>query len=168
VSSAARHRIGLRLAAALVIALTAASLAPARAPAQTTADVAYDEVAAWLFQRYGDGVLGVVRRKVVDEKPAAEAVLAAELPRLKEFLAKHRDAFMAVMAPALREHVPEAEIAALAARVRIVPLALDAGMGRRLLAVDADFQRNGQTLLRTMAYELDIVVEQMLATKLKP
>lgn len=152
-----------------IVVLTGALPAGATgAVAQTATDAVYASIAAALFERYVEGAIGATVRNAARARPEAEAVLIEETPRLRAFLGKHQVAFTAAMLPGLAQQVPAGDAEALAARLKAVPLVLDAVSGQRLIEADAEFRRNGQAVLRAMTVELDLVVARVLADRMQP
>ena len=145
-------------------AVAAISLAPAVAFASTDSD----RIAAWFFERYLLQSIAVVRFNATRVSEEAGKAIEQEAPSLQRFLSKHRPAFVAALVPMIETEIPADEGAAVAGEVTSDGTKISPKSRERLLVVDEEFQKNEQRLLRAMSYELNVLVETIVASIRKP
>lgn len=134
----------------------AASIRPAFAAGET------EQIAAWFFERYLLQSINVARFNAARVSEDASKAVESETPSLQRFLAKHRPAFVAALLPIIDAQVPAGETATVAQEVTSDGTKLSARTREWLVAIDDEFQKNDQRLLRAMAYELNVLVEQIV------
>jgi hypothetical protein len=147
-------------------AVAAPGLAPQRARAQTESpavSAAYDTVGRWLFDLYLSQSIRLTVANVTQTRPDAQAVLGPQMPAIAKVLDRHREDFERAMQPQLRAHFTPADVTAFAARLAKPPLDLDTATRSRLIAVDADFRRDGQKAIRALTFDLGTIVADALA-----
>lgn len=140
-------------------AVAASSFVPAVAFASTDSD----RIAAWFFERYLLQSITVVRFNATRVSEEAGKAIEQEAPSLQRFLTKHRPAFVAALVPMIETEIPADERAAVAGEVASDGTKISARTRERLLVVDEEFQKNEQRLLRAMSYELNVLVETIVA-----
>lgn len=142
----------------LALVGSAAVLAP---PAWADNDT--ERVAAWFFERYLLQSITVVRFNAAQMSEEAGKAIEQEAPSLQRFLTKHRPAFVAALVPMIEAEIPADERPAVASEVTSDGAKISAKTRERLLVVDEEFQKNEQRLLRAMSYELNVLVETIVA-----
>lgn len=123
-----------------------------------------EQIAAWFFERYLLQSISVVRFNAAQSSEEAGKVVEREAPSLHRFLTKHRPAFVAALIPLIEREVPAAELATIAREVTSEDPKISTKSRERLVAIDEEFQRNEQKVLRALGYELGVLVEQIVAT----
>ena len=136
------------------------SAAHAETPAATRH---YTDVGQWLFDLYLNQSIRMTVANAGQTHPKVTQVLAPQMPAFARVLARHRASFVETMQQPLRGHFGETEIAALAARVARQPVELDEASRTRLIAVDQEFRRDGQTVIRAITHDLGLLVSEALA-----
>ncbi len=121
-----------------------------------------EQIAAWFFERYLLQSIGVARFNAERISAEASKAVESETPSLQRFLTKHRPAFVAALLPKIDALVPAGETATVAREVASEGTKISARTREWLVAIDDDFQKNEQRLLRAMAYELNVIVEQIV------
>jgi len=137
-----------------------AAFATAVSPAFAAGDA--EQIAAWFFERYLLQSINVARFNAGRISADASKAVEAETPSLQRFLAKHRPAFVAALLPIIDAQVPAGETATVAQEVTSDGTKLSTRTREWLVAIDDEFQKNQQRLLRAMAYELNVLVEQIV------
>jgi hypothetical protein len=159
-ASRCSHPPSRRRALLFALLLPACAAAPLATSATAAAD--YGRVADWLFDQYVLQAVTVARFNADRVRPEAGQAIDAERPQLLRFLDRHRPAFLQALAPIVREHLPEADAAVLAARIATPPVRLEPQLMTRLAAIDADFRQNEQRVLRAMTFELNLLADQIV------
>lgn len=132
-------------------------------PATALADTEAEQIAAWFFERYLLQSISVVRFNVSQVSEEAGKVVEQEAPSLHRFLTKHRPAFTAALVPLIGREIPTAEMATVAREVTSDGSMISPATRVRLVAIDEEFQKGEQRLLRALSYELGVLVEQIVA-----
>lgn len=132
------------------------------ASAQAQRQDAYAEISGWLFRRYTEGAIAANLARAGARRPDAQPRLVAAAQRMANTLERHREPFSAVLGPALRGAFDALAASQLAQRIRQTPLTLDADMGRRLVAVDQELRRNGQSVLTAILADIDLITDVVL------
>ncbi len=136
----------------------------ARAQVEAPAvSAAYDTVGRWLFELYLNQSIRLTVANMAQARPDATAVLAPQMPAIAKVLDRHREDFTRAMRDPLRAHFGPGEVTAFAVRLAKPPLDLDEATRTRLIAVDADFRRDGQKAIRAITYDLGTIVAEALA-----
>ncbi len=150
----------------LVVALVAPALSPrparAQAESQPTA-AAYDAIGRWLFDLYLNQSIRLTVANVAQARPDAPVVLGPQMPAIAKVLDRHRDDFIRAMRDPLRAHFNHSDAATFATRLAKPPIDIDDTTRARLVAVDADFRRDGQKAIRAITFDLGIIVTDALA-----
>jgi hypothetical protein len=158
-----------RITITLVIAMLAAwpgAVRPFLQAAHAETPVAtghYSSVAQWLFDLYLNQSIRLTVANAGQAHPRVTQVLSPQMSAFARVLDRHRAPFVEAMQQPLRGHFGELEIAALAARLARQPVDLDEAARTRLIAVDQEFRRNGQTVIRAMTHDLGLLVSEALA-----
>ena len=136
------------------------SVARAETPAATGH---YTDAAHWLFDLYLNQSIRLTIAKAGQAHPKIIEVLTPQMPAMVRVLDRHRSPFVEAMQQPLRGHFNEAEIATLTTRVVRQQLALDDASRTRLIAVDQEFRRESQKVIRGITHDLGLLVSEALA-----
>ena len=160
-----RKRVVIPLVLAMLAlppVVTGGHVTPARA--ETLAATGhYTAVAAWLFDLYLNRSIQLTVANAGQTHPRVFEVLTPQMPAMARVLSRHRTPFVEAMQQPLRGQFSETEIAALAARVARNPIELDDASRSKLIAVDQDFRRDHQTVIRAITHDLGLLVSEALA-----
>jgi hypothetical protein len=148
----------------VLLAFSALAATSSKGFAQAGTEAAYRDVASWLFDLYLERSVQLSVFNLQRVRPGADRVLAPKLPAMVRVLSRHRDAFIEAMDRALREHVPPDVAAALAVRVRTPPVDLDEMTRTQLIAVDSEFRREAQSVIRALTADLGSMMDDALAS----
>ena len=151
---------------ALLLAFGVVPMAGTVARAQTEAPVvttAYETTARWLFDLYLNQSIRLTVANSAQKRPDAPAILTPQLAAIARVLERHRADFAAAMGAPLRGQFSAPEIAAFSARLSKPPVDLDEPTRQKLIAVDADFRRDHQRIIRAMTFDLGSIVAEALA-----
>jgi hypothetical protein len=146
----------------VVLSVGCVGVCPGSAQA-TAADAAYRAVAEWLFDLYLERSIQLSVFNVQRLQPGADRLIAPKLPAMVSILARHREPFATAMDRALRQHLPLDVATALAERVRRPPVDLDEATRTHLIAVDSEFRRESQSIIRAVTSDLGGMIDEALA-----
>lgn len=159
------RRVAIYAFAALLVMLPAnvhplTSMARAETAAATGH---YTDAAQWLFDLYLNQSIRLTIANAGQAHPKVVEVLGPQMPAMVRVLARHRAAFVDAMQQPLRGQFGEPEIAVLAARIARPPIELDDASRTRLIAVDQEFRRDSQKVIRGITHDLGLLVSEALA-----
>jgi hypothetical protein len=158
-----RRAILAAMAAAGVAGASLPFVRSAAAQTQTQTDATYRAVAHWLFDLYLQRSIELTIFNATRAQPAAQDVLVPRLPAMRAILARHREPFAAAIDRPLRTHVSVDAASQLAKRIASPTPVLDDAMRERLTAVDAEFRRDSQSVIRAITADLGTMVADTLA-----
>ena len=128
----------------------------------SASDADTEKIAAWFFERYLLQSINLARFNAGQLSVDAGKAVEQEAPSLQRFLTKHRPAFVAALTPLIVTTIPAADIATVAAELSATEPRITPRSREWLVVIDEEFQKNEQRLLRAMAYELNVLVEQIV------
>ena len=147
-----------RVSIALMVAWILA-LAPAGALAQAGTTAA---LTAWLFDNYMEQQIDAAAKRAVSRDPALAAAILKSRAALAGSLARHRGVFESTIAPAIDANFKAQELPGLDKALREINAGREAGLTdaqrQGLAALDEDFRRNGQSVIRAVAIDVEALV----------
>ena len=138
------------------LAQVALPLLPAgSAQAQPTATAG---LAGWLFDNYVEQQIEAAAKRALGRDPSIAAGILRNKVALTGALVRHRAVFEASIAPAIDANFKTDEIARLETVLREITAGREAGLSEAqrqgLTALDSDFRRNAQTVIRAVCVPL--------------
>lgn len=153
-----------RLSRRAVVACGVSVLLEVKAPlAQSPASSEAERIAGWFFERYLLQSINVMRFNAQQMSADAGKAFDDEAPSLQRFLTRHRPAFLAALVPLVESSIAAPERPIIAREVESEGSKISEHTREMLLAIDDEFQKSEQKLLRAMSYELGVLAEQILA-----
>ena len=135
------------------------AMAPGGVKAQAGTTAA---LAAWLFDHYVEQQIDAAAKRAVSRDPALAAAILKSRAALAGSLARHRGPFESNIAPAIDANFKAQELPGLDKALRDINAGREAGLTdaqrQGLAALDEDFRRNGQSVIRAVAIDVEALV----------